>query len=161
MLLLLQHNGKAGRDNDEWLDCDGCNGLFHLCCTGLSIEEKEVGHSLKLPRGGHISLDEEVTPWYCIQCWEQDNDPSTPFDEVDDKEEKAFCLGITVRDDVTTQTFARQLNKYVSRMFEVAGDETSLVRSLLDIHPRPYPTTKPMDPKAHHKLALWRRHFKI
>jgi hypothetical protein len=49
---------------------------------------------------------------------------------------------------------------FVSRLFEVIGDET-LVRSLLDSRPRPFPTTKPMDPKARHKLALWGRRFEI
>jgi hypothetical protein len=151
---------KQARDKEDWLECGGCNGWYHLRCTGLSIEEEEAGRSLKLPGGGRIALDEEATPWYCIRCWEQHKERSTPFDEVDDLEEKAFRLGITIRDDVTTQTFARQLKKYVSRMFEVVGDET-LVKSLLDSRPRPYPTTKPMDPKACHKLALWGRRFEI
>jgi hypothetical protein len=93
---------KQARDDDEWLECGRCNGWFHLRYTRLSIEEEEIGHSLKLPGGGHISLDEEATPWYCIRCWEQHKDQSTPFDAVDDVEEKAFRLGITIRDDLTT-----------------------------------------------------------
>jgi hypothetical protein len=80
--------------------------------------------------------------------------------EVDDLKEKAFRLGITVRDDVTTQTFSRELKKYVSRLFEVVGEKT-LVRSLLDSRPRLYLTTTPMYPKALHKLALWGRRFEI
>ncbi len=148
------------RDDDEWLECGGCKGWFHLRCTGLTIEEEEGCRSLKLPGGGCLQLDEEAMPWFCIRCWEEHKDPLTPFDEVDDLEEKAFRLGVTVRDDITTRTFSSQLKKYVSKLFEVVGDET-LVRSLLDSRPRPFPTTKPMDPKARHKLALWGRRFEI
>ena len=47
---------KQVHDDDEWLECGGCNGWFHLQCTRLTIEEEEGCHSLKLPGGGQSTI---------------------------------------------------------------------------------------------------------
>ena len=154
---------------------------LHASCLGGHVSAD--GSELRIPYDRNNSEDgltiplrsntQDEHPFYCIECWDSEHkslpeNECVPFAALTGDtglvEEKARRLGYNVEappdGKPVPQRLGRRLDQYVASLRANVADD-ALVDSILASSPRPYPTTKPMDPEMRRNSAIHGRRFEL
>ena len=145
-------------EEHEGRQCSSCNVWFHNGCTGWKFDNSK---GLGYPSYSRSDPIDVTKGWYCIRCWEKKtkDEDDIPFHKCK-TEEKFFRLGQIVPSNVTGSQLNRRIATLRTTIFEAVQDK-DLVYSILNTHPRPFPTALPMIKKNREEHARLGRLFEI